>query len=140
MCSFARVRSRREGIESQVMSIPTIHHVQIAMPQGGEDAARQFYGDLLGLQELPKPASLRDRGGVWFRSDTLELHIGVDHPFVPAIKAHVAFQPKSLDELRSGLAQAGFVIVEDEPLEGYVRFYTTDPFGNRVELLAPAEG
>jgi hypothetical protein len=32
-----------------------IDHVQVAAPPGSEGQARRFYGDLLGLPELPKP-------------------------------------------------------------------------------------
>ena len=117
------------------MDIPTMHHVQIAMPEQGEDLARQFYGEILGLPEVPKPEVLRQKGGVWFRTGNLDLHLGVDRPFVPAKKAHVAYQIDDLDGVKARLAEAGCPIVEDEYLPGYDRFYTADPFGNRVELL-----
>ncbi len=68
-----------------------LHHVQIAIPAGGEDAAVQFYGDLVGLNQIAKPANLVKRGGVWFSTGTLQVHLGVDKEFVPAKKAHVAF-------------------------------------------------
>lgn len=113
-----------------------LHHVQIAMPAGGEDAASQFYGNMLGLVQISKPANLAPRGGVWFATATLPVHIGVDAQFVSATKAHLAFEVSRFDELRSRLLGAGIAIVEDEPLEGYDRFYVTDPFGNRVECLS----
>ncbi len=114
-----------------------LHHVQVAIPLGGEDAAVRFYGDLLGLKQIPKPENLARRGGVWFATAILQLHLGVDPDFVPAKKAHVAFQVDDLDLVRSRLAAAGIVIVKDEPLPGFDRFYVSDPFGNRVECLAP---
>lgn len=109
------------------------------MPAGGEDAARAFYANLLRLLEIEKPANLRSRGGIWFQTGNLELHLEVDQDFRPARKAHVAFQVKGLDAYRSRLQQAGCVITEDQPLEGFARFYVADPFGNRLELLEPRE-
>ncbi len=115
--------------------VPTIHHVQIAIPPIGEESARAFYGGLLDLIEIDKPTNLRSRGGVWLRTGNLELHLGVDRDFRPAAKAHVAFQVKDLDAYRRRIQQAGYPITEDEPLPGFSRFYIEDPFGNRVELL-----
>ena len=115
-----------------------LHHVQLAMPEGGEDAARAFYGGLLGLPEVPKPPHLAARGGVWFeREGALRLHLGVERPFAPALKAHPAFLVAGLARLRRRLVDAGSAVVEDEPLPGFARCYVADPFGNRVELLEP---
>jgi catechol 2,3-dioxygenase-like lactoylglutathione lyase family enzyme len=117
------------------MDVPIVHHVQIAMPEQGEDLARQFYGEILGFPEVPKPDVLRQKGGVWFRTGNLDLHLGVDRPFVAAKKAHVAYEVSDLEWVMELLVKAGFPIDEDEYLPGYDRFYTADPFGNRVELL-----
>lgn len=117
------------------MSIVRLHHVQIAAPPGGEEAARGFFGDLLGLAEIPKPPRLARRGGVWFQCGDRELHVGVDAEFRPARKAHPAFEVSDLDRLRARLEAAGVQTWEDERLPGYRRFYTTDPFGNRIEFL-----
>jgi len=114
-----------------------IDHVQVAIPAAGEEAARAFYRDLLGLPEIEKPENLRGRGGVWFQTATLQLHLGVDPGFQPATKAHVAFRVADLEAVRARLAAAGRPVREDEPLPGYRRFYTEDPFGNRVEVLTP---
>jgi len=122
------------------VSIPCIHHVQVAIPPGGEERARQFYGTLLGLAEAPKPAALRARGGVWFATGSLQLHLGVDTAFQAARKAHVALEVRGLGALRARLIEAGYRIAEDEPLPGYQRCYVADPFGNRTELLEPDEG
>lgn len=112
------------------------HHVQIAIPSGGEEAAVQFYGDLLGLEPIAKPTNPAKRGGVWFSTGTLQLHLGVDREFVPARKAHAAFEVFDLNALRTRLEEVGITVVEDEPLEGFDRFYVSDPFGNRVECLS----
>jgi catechol 2,3-dioxygenase-like lactoylglutathione lyase family enzyme len=114
-----------------------IHHILVAMPQGGEDEARRFYGELLGFPEIPKPENLLKRGGVWFLTGNLQLHLGVDRSFVPATKAHVAYQVDDLEALRGRLVAAGLGITDDEPLPGYDRCYVEDPFGNRIELVEP---
>ena len=115
--------------------ITRIDHVQVAAPAGGEGAARAFYGDLLGLAELPKPQRLRARGGVWFAVGGQQLHVGIEGSFAAARKAHPALAvPRAgdLSALAAKLEAAGRAVTWDGP-----RFYVEDPFGNRVELLAP---
>lgn len=112
-----------------------IHHVQIAAPAGCERAARQFFGELLGLEEIEKPANLAARGGAWFRGDGFEIHVGVDPQFRPAKKAHVALQVPDIQAMRTRLDKHGVETWEDEPLPGFRRFYAADPFGNRMEFL-----
>lgn len=109
------------------------------MPPMREAEARRFYGDLLGLAEVPKPPLLAGRGGCWFECGRLGVHLGVEESFNPARKAHPAFLVHGLHALQARLEQAGVEIVEDESLVGYSRFYAYDPFGNRLELLEPLE-
>jgi catechol 2,3-dioxygenase-like lactoylglutathione lyase family enzyme len=120
------------------ISIVGLDHVQIAAPAGCEAAARAFYGNLLGLAEIPKPAPLGTRGGVWFRVGSQQLHIGVDPGFAPARKAHAALsvRPADLDGLAERLAAAGVALTWDRALPDVRRFYAEDPWGNRLELLA----
>jgi catechol 2,3-dioxygenase-like lactoylglutathione lyase family enzyme len=118
-----------------------IAHVQLAAPAGCEDAARRFFGELLGLEELLKPPDLAGRGGVWFRCGDQELHVGVERDFAPALKAHPALAVSAaveLDALATTLDAAGFEVRWDDAIAGVRRFYTADPWGNRVELLSPA--
>lgn len=112
-----------------------IHHIQLAMPPGGEDKARAFYAGVLGIPEVPKPANLAKRGGCWFERGELRVHLGVEADFRPARKAHPAFLIEGLAELTRVLRSAGYEPKTDEPLEGYDRIYVDDPFGNRIELL-----
>ncbi|MDO9457300.1 VOC family protein [Nocardioides sp.] len=125
-----------------------LHHVQVACPPGGEDAARAFYAGALGLTEVDKPEALRARGGAWFRAHdargdvVAELHVGVEDPFVAARKAHPAFVLADEDELDATadrVAALGCDVDHTERLtfDGYFRVHTRDPHGNRVELLAP---
>lgn len=116
--------------------IDGIDHVQLAAPAGCEDAARRFFGELLGLEELVKPESLRKRGGVWFRVGAQQLHIGVEAGFSPARKAHPAFSVSGYDALRARLQAAGIETAEDDAIPGARRCYVADPWGNRIELAA----
>ncbi len=120
------------------MFIFAIHHVQLAMPKGSEDAARAFYGGLLGLSEAPKPPILAARGGVWFESGDVRVHLGVEQDFRPARKAHPAFQVQGVTVLLAHLAAKGMAVTHDDNLPGFIRGYVNDPFGNRIELLEPA--
>jgi catechol 2,3-dioxygenase-like lactoylglutathione lyase family enzyme len=109
-----------------------LDHVQVAIPAGGEDAAPRFYTGLLGLAEISKPESLRSTDGVWFEPG---VHLGVDADFSPATKAHPGLSVGDLDALADRLSAAGADVEWDERLPGVRRFYTHDPFGNRIELL-----
>ena len=112
------------------MSVTGIDHVQVAAPPGCEDEARAFYGGLLGLEELEKPVPLRARGGCWFRAGTHELHVGVEELFAPARKAHPGLVVDDLDALAERLHD----VTWDDAIPGMRRFYTDDPFGNRLEF------
>ena len=112
-----------------------IDHVQLAIPEGGEDRARAFFGNLLKLDELPKPADLEARGGCWFAVADRQIHLGGDQNFRAAQKAHVALSTIGLDELRARLERAGYHTQNDSDVDGRKRFFTHDPFGNRIEFM-----
>lgn len=112
-----------------------IEHVQLAMPTGKEEIARQFYTGILGLAEVPKPENLARRGGCWFSNGSVKVHLGIMDDFRPATKAHPAFIVENLDALRARLEAANVTCTDDEPLEGFARTYIFDPFGNRIELM-----
>ena len=117
------------------MRFEAIEHVQLAMPKGQEDVARAFFGELLGFEEVAKPPALAMRGGAWFESGTVKVHLGVDQDFVAAKKAHPAFLVSDLDELATRLRSAGYTVTVDNNLPGFNRFYVNDPFGNRLEFM-----
>jgi catechol 2,3-dioxygenase-like lactoylglutathione lyase family enzyme len=120
------------------MSVVGLDHVQVAAPRGCEAEARRFYGTLLGLVEVEKPDSLRGRGGVWFCCGEQQLHIGVEDDFAPACKAHPAMRVAAgkLDVLAERLQDAGEQVLWDQGLAGVRRFYSQDPWGNRIEFLS----
>ena len=121
------------------MRLVRLDHVQLAMPPGGEERARAFFGGALGIPEVPKPPELARRGGCWFEHGELKIHLGVEKDFRPARKAHPALQVSDLAGLIGKLKELGYPVKEDEPLEGYQRVYVHDPFGNRIELLEPLQ-
>ncbi|WP_030159224.1 VOC family protein [Glycomyces sp. NRRL B-16210] len=114
-----------------------LHHVQLAIRPGGEDAARAFYVGVLGMTEVAKPAGLAGRGGLWLRTDAVELHLGVEPDHMPSAKAHPGLLVADLDALAAALAAAGHPVAWDADFPGYRRCYTRDPFGNRLEFLTP---
>ena len=112
-----------------------IDHVQLAAPAGCEAAARRFFGETLGLEEVEKPDELKARGGVWFRCGDQQVHIGVEEEFSPARKAHPAFHVAGYDALLLRLRAAGLEVAEDDTIPGVRRSFVSDPFDNRIELL-----
>ena len=114
-----------------------LHHVQLAIPPGGEDLAREFYGAVLEMAELAKPPVLAARGGCWFRGGGWEVHLGVEDPFVPARKAHPGVLVRGLDALAARLTTAGHDPEWDGEFPGHRRFYAHDLHGNRLEFLEP---
>jgi catechol 2,3-dioxygenase-like lactoylglutathione lyase family enzyme len=116
--------------------ILAVDHIQLAIPEGAEDQARAFYVDILGFTEIPKPAALANRGGAWFQAGGVQLHLGVDHDFHAARKAHPAFAVDNLDVLLETVQRAGYEWDLSQPeLEGFKRVHVFDPFGNRIELM-----
>jgi catechol 2,3-dioxygenase-like lactoylglutathione lyase family enzyme len=114
-----------------------LHHTQLAMPAGTEPAVRAFYGGILGMTELEKPPVLAARGGCWFRSGALELHLGVEQDFRPARKAHPGMLVSDIDALAARLGASGVAVEWDDEFPGHRRFYAHDPLGNRLEFLQP---
>lgn len=117
-----------------------IDHIQLTMPEGQEDEARRFYGRLLEMPEVPKPESVRARGGCWFRTTGCEVHLGVEASFRPQRKAHPAFSVPDLDALAGRLTAAGVDLDWNDLLPGVRRFHAPDPFGNRIEFVAEGTG
>ena len=116
-------------------TINKIDHVQLAMPKGLEEKAHWFYGDILGFEEVEKPEPLRKRGGAWFTSGAVQLHLGVEEPFSPAKKAHPAFEVQEIEDFKSYLSSHRVDYKVDDNLPGANRIYVSDPFGNRLEFL-----
>lgn len=138
--AWARGQFAVSGANGERVPIVAIEHVQLAMPPGMEQSAREFYQDLLGIPEVPKPPKLAKRGGAWFERGSLKIHLGVEADFRPAKKAHPALLVTGLEGLVARLKANAVRVIDDDPLEGYFRVYIADPFGNRIELMEPLDG
>lgn len=115
--------------------IVSLHHVQLAMPAGGEGQAQGFYRDILELAERDKPADMRQNGGCWFEEGAVRVHLGVDKDFRPARKAHPAFMVRDFEKLFDKCKAAGLMTERSNKIDGQARFFVDDPFGNRVEII-----
>lgn len=124
-----------EQSEKSKPRVVALDHVQVAMPPGQEELARAFYRDILGMQEISKPAALAARGGCWFSSGTAQVHVGVEADFRPAQKAHPGLIVSGLDELAASCAKAGLPVKPDDAIDGRRRVHVADFFGNRIELI-----
>lgn len=111
-----------------------LHHVQISGPAGCEPRMRRFWVEVIGLSEVEKPERLRLRGGAWFRSGGLELHVGIEKGFAPARKAHPGIAVGDVEALAARVESSGATVTWDANIPGLRRFHTADPFGNRVEF------
>jgi hypothetical protein len=120
--------------------LTAVDHVQLAAPAGCEDLLRAYYGDVLGMTEIPKPPVLAARGGCWFRAGAVQLHLGVGDDFRPAEKAHPGLRVRGIDALAARLTAHGAPVTWDHDLPGHRRFYSEDPVGNRLEFLEPVDG
>lgn len=120
--------------------IDSLDHIQLAMPPGEEEKARAFFHDILGMLEEEKPEPLASRGGCWFRSGSTIVHLGVEKEFSPQRKAHPAFCVSDLNGLADKFDKKGYAVAWDEALPDRKRFYTSDPFGNRIEFIQSGDG
>jgi catechol 2,3-dioxygenase-like lactoylglutathione lyase family enzyme len=116
------------------LGITVIDHVQIAVPKALEAQALTFYREILGLSEIPKPEELRARGGAWFQTGNLQMHVGLDPEASPRSKRHVCFLVRDLATARAEIVSKGVAIEEESVAEGLARFFIRDPAGNRIEI------
>lgn len=113
--------------------IKRLDHVQLCIPIGEEAKAREFYGGILGLEEIEKPDALKGRGGMWYKIADIQLHIGAEDTH-SASKRHPAFEVEDLEGIRRYLHEHGVKISEEIAIPGVERFSFFDPFGNRIEF------
>jgi catechol 2,3-dioxygenase-like lactoylglutathione lyase family enzyme len=111
-----------------------LDHVQVCIPRGAEPEAREFYGGLLGLEEVEKPEAVRRNGGMWYNVADVQLHVGVEEAVAPS-KRHPAFEVEDVEGARAFLEQNNVRTKDEAPIPGMRRFSFIDPFGNRIELL-----
>jgi catechol 2,3-dioxygenase-like lactoylglutathione lyase family enzyme len=114
-----------------------IHHVNVTVPKSLEDAAKHFYGVVMGLEEVSKPESSRGRGGAWYQLGPLQLHLSIESELGDDCisKRHVCYTVINLADAEERFRNAGVEIVpDDQPTPGWSRFYVRDPGGNRLEI------
>lgn len=134
MLKKEQVTNEKEGDPMQ-FSIEKIDHIQVAAPKDTEQTAIDFYEGLLGMEQIEKPASLKGRGGVWFAFGSYQLHIGIEEPFSPSLKAHPAFRVSGFEQLQKHLEANEIKVKNDDSIPGVKHFFIADPFGNRLEFL-----
>ncbi|WP_328377333.1 glyoxalase [Streptomyces sp. NBC_00440] len=117
--------------------ITALDHVQLGAPPGTEDELRAYYTGVLGMTEIPKPPVLAVRGGCWFQSGQVQLHLGMEEGHRPSAKAHPALRVTGIEAYGQLLESRGAKITWDTDLPGHRRFYSWDPAGNRIEFLEP---
>ncbi|MFE2277266.1 VOC family protein [Streptomyces sp. NPDC059454] len=117
--------------------LTAVDHVQLAAPPGSEERLRAYYVDALGMTGTPKPSALAARGGCWFEAGDVRLHLGIEHDFRPARKAHPGLRVNGIEAYAARLAAHGAPVTRDDDLPGHKRFYSDDPVGNRLEFLEP---
>ena len=122
-------------------AIVGLDHAQITVPKGQEEAARRFYCDVLMMTEMPKPAALQGRGGLWLMAGTFQLHVGVEEGVDRAAsKAHLAYRVDDVEAWAERLRGFGISLIDSVPIPGFRRFEFRDPFGNRIEMIQPENG
>src|SRR5260370_2289125 len=110
-------------------------HIEVTVPRGGEARAKRFYGEVLGLREVAPPADLATQGGMWYRCGGRQLYVALNDDFSPQRTTRFAFLVRELDTLQVRLEAAGAPVTRDAPLPGVECIASSDPFGNRMELL-----
>ncbi len=119
------------------LDIIAVNHVNITVPAAAEKAAKRFYGDALGLAQIPKPAGPNQHRGAWYQQGTLEIHLSVEDSISDnqMSKCHLCFLVRDLAQAEQTLRAAGVEIIPDrQPVAGWARFYVRDPGGNRLEI------
>ena len=121
------------------LEIMEINHAQITVPRAAEEASKRFYREVMGLEEIPKPEPLRGRGGAWYRHGALEIHVSVEDGANDnaASRRHICYVVADIARAEAAMRAAGVQIIPDnQPVEGWARFYVRDPGDNRIEIAA----
>ena len=111
-----------------------------SIPVGDIDDAVAFYGEVLGLEPLPRP----DFGfpGAWFDAGGTPVHLttngtlrGSESPVRPN-EAHVAFRVDDVDAMLSHLASHDVEVWELPNSPAALRqIFFNDPWGNMLEMI-----
>jgi len=124
------------------IGVQRFDHVNVTVPAALEVAAKRFYGDILGLTEIAKPAVARARGGAWYLCGDIQLHLSREEQPVGdgESRRHVCVVVADLARAAAAFTAAGVPMEpDDRPVPGWSRFYVRDPGGNRIEVAAAQE-
>lgn len=118
------------------IEITELNHVNVTVPKAIEEAAKHFYGVILGLKEVSKPEESRWRGGAWYQLGNVQLHLSrEDGALNETSKRHVCYLVRDLTKAEAHFRATGVEVIPDDlPLSGWSRFYVRDPGGNRLEI------
>lgn len=118
------------------MRLRSLQHVSTPFPPGQQSAIRSFYGGVLGLTEIPPPASLAHLDVVWFLvGPGLELHFFPGESESRGAR-HFCLDVDDLDETRHQLETAGLGPYDDTTIPNRPRFFCRDPIGNLIEFTS----
>ena len=116
------------------MKVLSLEHVSVTSPEDLEDEVVGWYRDLLGLDEMEKPDGTREKGA-WFRIGEQQVHVTIDEHNPPKV-SHFGLIVDDFDEVVRRLRESGCHIEQAAHIPGRRRFYTRDPAGNRLEVIA----
>lgn len=117
-----------------MIKIKRLHHIQICIPTGKENEAREFYTNIIGFKEISKPKELISNGGLWYQAGNIQFHIGTENE-INRSKRHPAFEVVDIAAARQHLEKYTIKIKEETQIPGQIRFSFFDPFENRIEFL-----
>jgi catechol 2,3-dioxygenase-like lactoylglutathione lyase family enzyme len=122
------------------MRITELSHVNVTVPPSLEEATKHFYGAVMGLQEVPKPAESKGRGGAWYQLGAVQLHLSREEGVDNSGKRHVCYRVADFSEAEQHFRDAGVEVIPDNlPIPGSPRFYVRDPGGNLIEIVPASE-
>jgi catechol 2,3-dioxygenase-like lactoylglutathione lyase family enzyme len=117
------------------MTVTKLHHVNVTVPPDLEAATKDFYGSVVGLEQVQKPATSR-QSGAWYQIGPTQLHLSVDDEKAPLSSRHICFAVADLVASERRFRDAGVEIIPDpRPNPGSPRFYVRDPGGNQLEIV-----
>lgn len=117
------------------MDIQAINRVQLPFPSALAREVTHFYGELLGLIQMPQAPGPVLRFAA--RGQRVDL-VATEQPAAPASGlTPLSFEVQGLPQLRRRLIEAELQIEEHQALPGYLRFFVHDPAGNRLEFVEP---
>jgi glyoxylase I family protein len=125
-----------------MLRITSLHHVAVCVTD--IERSKRFYGDVLGLKEIPRPAF--PFAGAWYElADGRQFHLIVHEPAralrgttdIDSRDGHIALGVEDFDRAVAHLREAGVeCLARPDNVTPWKQLYVTDPDGNVIELSA----